>query len=293
MKSMTGYGCGECAQDGFKVTVELSSVNRKQSEISVNLPRDLEPLEAQIRDQINRAVSRGRITVRVALHLAEDRLANQPRLNTALARAYVRDFQKLAKELHLDGPVTLDLLLRAPGVLQTDEDLGDAEDFWPAVHSALGKAVDALVAMRKREGAHLAKDLRHRMQLIETAVGRIERQAPKVQKRYRKNLLQRIESAGLDLREIEDERLLKEVVLFADRSDISEELTRLKSHFKQFQECIKSKDPVGRTLDFLSQEMNREINTIGAKANDSLISREVVIVKAELEKFREQVQNVE
>jgi uncharacterized protein (TIGR00255 family) len=293
MKSMTGYGCGECAQNGHKVTVELSSVNRKQSEISINLPRDLEPLEAQIRDQINRAVSRGRFLVRVALHTTEGRLGNQPRLNASLARAYVREFQKLAKELHLEGPVTLDLLLRAPGVLQPDDDPGDAEDFWPAVHGALSKALDGLVSMRKREGAHLGKDLRHRMKLIEVAIGRIERQAPLVQKRYRKNLLHRIRSAGLDLRELDDERLMKEVVLFADRSDISEELTRLKSHFKQFEECLKSKDPVGRTLDFLSQEMNREINTIGAKANDSLISSQVVIVKAELEKFREQVQNVE
>ena len=290
---MTGYGRGECAQDGFKITVESSSVNRKQSEISVNLPRDLEPLEAQMRDVINRSVSRGRLTVRVVLHAAESNVASQVRLNRSLAKAYAKELAKLAHELKLADAITLDLLIRAPGVLQTDGDVADAEDFWPAVEKALNKALADLVKMREREGTHLAKDLRARMKLIAEAVARIQKQAPEVQKRYRENLLERIRNAGLEVPGVDDERLLKEVVYFADRSDISEELTRLQSHFQQFDDCVKSKEPVGRTLDFLSQEMNREINTIGSKANDALISREVVTIKAELEKFREQVQNVE
>ncbi len=290
---MTGYGRGERAQDGFKITVETSSVNRKQSEISVNLPRDLEPLEAQMRDVINRTVSRGRLTVRVVLHTAENNVASQVRLNRSLAKAYAKELSKLARELKLADTVTLDLLIRAPGVLQTDDDVAEAEDFWPSVEQALVKSLADLVKMREREGAHLAKDLRARMKLIAEAVGRIQKQAPEVQQRYRVNLLERIRSAGLELPGLDDERLLKEVVYFADRSDISEELTRLQSHFQQFDDCVKSREPVGRTLDFLSQEMNREINTIGSKANDALISREVVTVKAELEKFREQVQNVE
>lgn len=128
---------------------------------------------------------------------------------------------------------------------------------------------------------------------MRTATARIEQQAPAVATRYREQLVERIKSAGLQAPGVEDDRLLKEVVYFADRSDISEELTRLQSHFKQFEDCRKSKEPVGRMLDFLAQEMNREINTIGSKANDSVISREVVTLKAELEKFREQVQNVE
>ena len=293
MKSMTGYGRGECAQNGFKITVESSSVNRKQSEIAVNLPRDLEPLEAQMRDVINRSVSRGRLTVRVVLHAAESNVAGQVRLNRSLAKAYAKELAKLAKELKLAETITLDLLMRAPGVLQTDDDVADAEDFWPAVEKALTKSLADLVKMREREGSHLAKDLRARMKLIAEAVVRIQTQAPEVQKRYRDNLLERIRSAGLEVPGLDDERLLKEVVYFADRSDISEELTRLQSHFQQFDDCVKSKEPVGRTLDFLSQEMNREINTIGSKANDALISREVVTIKAELEKFREQVQNVE
>lgn len=290
---MTGYGRGECAQEGFKITVELSSVNRKQSEIAVNLPRELEVLEAQIRDDINRRIARGRLTTRVALHAAETRDAARVHLNKTLARAYVQELGKLAKELHLEGAVSLDLLMRAPGVLQTNEELADAEDFWPAVQKALRQALEMLVKMREREGAHLRKDLSNRISLMRRSVVRVKKQAPQVQERYRQQLLERIKNAGLEGPGIEEERLVKEVIFFADRSDISEELTRLESHFKQYDDCLQTEEPVGRTLDFLAQEMNREINTIGSKANDSVISREVVLLKTELEKFREQVQNVE
>lgn len=290
---MTGYGRGECAQDGFKITVELSSVNRKQSEIAVNLPRELEVLEAQIRDEINKRIARGRLTARVALHAAEGKEAARVHLNRPLAKAYVRELERLAGELKLSGTVSLDLLMRAPGVLQSDEEISDAEDFWPAVETALKKALDTLLKMRLREGAHLEKDLSARMSIMRKSVARVCKQAPLVLKRYREQLIERIKSAGLDKMEIDEDRLIKEVIYFADRSDISEELTRLGSHFQQFDDCQESKEPVGRTLDFLAQEMNREINTIGSKANDSIISREVVILKAELEKFREQAQNVE
>ena len=289
---MTGYGWGEGAQDGFKVTVELSSVNRKQGEISINLPRELEVLEAQIRDEIHRRIARGRLTARVSLHAAENEAA-RAHLNKPLAQAYARELARLAKELKLEGSVSLDLLVRAPGVLQTNEEMADAEDFWPSVEKALQQALVMLVKMRQREGTHLEKDLRGRIAAMRKSVATVQKQAPLVQKRYREQLLERIKNAGLDAMAIDEERLLKEVVYFADRSDISEELTRLESHFLQFDDCLRSKEPVGRTLDFLAQEMNREINTIGSKANDSLISREVVILKTELEKFREQAQNVE
>jgi len=293
MKSMTGYVWGECAENGFKITVELSSVNRKQSEISINLPRELEVLEAQIRDHINREVARGRISARVSLHEAEGKEGARVHLNRKLAVAYTRELNRLDKELNLAGTVSLDLLLRAPGVLQTNEEMADAEDFWPAVEKALKQALGMLVKMREREGAHMRKELCHRIDLLRKAVAKVRKQAPTVQQRYREQLLERIKTAGLTDGDIDEERLLKEVVYFADRSDITEEVTRLESHFKQYDDCLKSKEPVGRTLDFLAQEMNREINTIGSKANDSVISREVVTLKAELEKFREQAQNVE
>ena len=290
---MTGYGWGERAEDGFKVTVELSSINRKQSEISVLLPRELEVLEAQIRDEINRRIARGRLTARVSLHLTEGKDAARAHINKELAHAYARELKRLAKELNLDGAVSLDVLMRAPGVVQSDEELGDAEGFWPAIEKALRQALDMMVKMREREGAHLRKDICSRITAMRKAVARVQKQAPLVQKHYREQLVERIKNAGLDQLPVDEERLLKEVVYFADRSDISEELTRMQSHFQQFNDSLQSKEPVGRMLDFLAQEMNREINTIGSKANDSLISREVVILKTELEKFREQAQNVE
>lgn len=292
MKSMTGYGRGECAQAGFKITVEVSSVNRKQSEITVNLPRELEVLEAQIRDAINERVARGRVTVRVAVHAA-DATASALKINTALAKAHTKELKKLAKELGLEDGISLDLLLRIPGVLQSGEGMPEADQLWPSVKKAVDSALNTLVSMREKEGKHLSKDLQQRVFLMRAAVARVQKQAPQVAERYRQQLIERIKAAGLEVPGLEDERLVKEVFYFADRIDITEELTRLQSHFKQFDDHVKKSEPIGRTLDFLAQEMNREINTLGAKANDSAISREVVTLKSELERFREQVQNVE
>jgi uncharacterized protein (TIGR00255 family) len=293
MKSMTGYGRGESARDGFKITIELGAVNRRQSEISVNLPRELEMLETQIRDAINSRVARGRVTARISIHAAEGKLSARMHINLPLAKAYATELNRLAKQLKLSGEVTLDQIVHAPGVFQTDEELAEAEIVWPIVEKALKQALTALVKMREREGAHLAQDLATRVGVMRKCAGQIQKHAPQTAENYRHQLVGRIKSAGLESIAPDDERLLKEVVLFADRSDISEELTRLQSHFQQFEDCRKSREPVGRTLDFLAQEMNREINTIGSKANDALISHEVVTLKAELEKFREQAQNVE
>jgi uncharacterized protein (TIGR00255 family) len=290
---MTGYGRGESSQDGFKLTVELSSVNRKQSEISIAMPREMEMLEAPIREVINQSVARGRVNARVSLHAGAGKLSARMHINAPLARAYAHELNRLAKQLRLPELVTLDMIARAPGVIQTDEQIAEEEDFWPAVEKALHQALRALVKMREREGAHLAQDLARRVAFMRKASAKVQKHAPAVARRYRQQLVERIQSAGIQAPGDDDERLLKEIVYFADRSDISEELTRLQSHFKQFDDCLKSPEPVGRLLDFLAQEMNREINTIGSKANDSLISREVVTLKAELEKFREQAQNVE
>src|SRR5438552_5353670 len=175
MKSMTGYGRGDCSQDGFKITVELSSVNRKQTEISVNLPREMEMMEAQIRDIINRYIGRGRLTVRVALHAGESRMSARMHLNIPLAKAYARELNRLSKQLKLPGPVTLDQLARAPGVFQTDEQIAEAEDFWPAVEKALKQALTGLVKMRQREGAHLAQDLAERVAVMRKAAAQIQK----------------------------------------------------------------------------------------------------------------------
>ena len=290
---MTGYGRGEHTQEGYKISAEVSSVNRRQAEINIYLPRELEPLDARVRGEINKQIARGRVTARITLHAGESALISQAQVNTALAKAYARELRKLAAELKISTELTLDTLVRAPGVFQTDTALADADHFWPAIESAVNKAVDACVKMRVRDGSHLLKDLKARIATMRKAVAKVQKEAPAMVDRYREQLRERIRTAGLPLPPDEDERLQKEIIYFADRSDISEELTRLESHFKQFDEACKTEEPVGRTLDFLAQEMNREVNTIGAKASDSTIAREVVTLKTELEKFREQVQNVE
>ena len=291
MNSMTGYGRGEAARGGAKFTVEISTVNRKQAELSLYLPRELDALESRARDEINAKVSRGRIAARVQWTAKSGDRA-QVEIDRNLAKEYAKEYRKLATDLKLGGEVSLDTILRAPGVLQTSEEELDVESLWTPLRTAVRAALKELLAMRAREGANLKKDLQKRIDALQKSVKAVQRQAPKTVRRHREALLDRLNQSGLDLK-LDDERVLKEVALFADRIDITEELTRLESHFGQFADYAKSKGPVGRTLDFLSQEMNREVNTIGSKANDPVISRLVVAMKSELEKFREQVQNVE
>ena len=291
MNSMTGYGRGEAARGGAKFTVEISTVNRKQAELSLYLPRELDALESRARDEINSKVSRGRIAARVQWTAKSGDRA-QVEIDRNLAKEYAKEYRKLATDLKLGGEVSLDTILRAPGVLQTSEEELDVESLWTPLRTAVRAALKALLAMRAREGANLKKDLQKRIDALQKSVKAVKRQAPKTVRRHREALLDRLNQSGLDLK-LDDERVLKEVALFADRIDITEELTRLESHFGQFADYAKAKGPVGRTLDFLSQEMNREVNTIGSKANDPVISRLVVTMKSELEKFREQVQNVE
>ncbi len=289
---MTGYGRGECVKDGFKFTVELNSVNRKQNDVSINLPKELAELEPRIRDAINAQLSRGRINVIVSYHRGAGKAEEQIELDVAMAKAYYRAIQKLQKQIKLDGSLTLDTILRAPGVLKLVESTVDAEEIWPGVETALQKALVKMIRMREREGKFLAADLSRRLDAIAMGVEMICKAAPVAVKRYREQLHARLNEAGLNM-PLDDERLVKEVVIFADRCDITEELTRLKSHLSQFHLQLRADEPVGRTLDFLAQEMNREINTIGSKANAAEISQQVVKMKAELEKIREQVQNIE
>ena len=220
MNSMTGYGRGEVVRRGFKVTVEVSSVNRKQMEVGVNLPRDLEVLEAQIRDEIHRRVSRGRITVRVSVQ-ASAQNGLKSHLDLALAKSYARDLRALAKTLRLEDAVTLDLLARLPGVVQPAEGITEAEALWPVTSAALGGALTTLVKMRQREGGWLARDLKSRVVTMRRGVARIQQRAPQATERYREQLLRRIREAGLQGPAVDDERLLKEAFYFADRADIS------------------------------------------------------------------------
>jgi uncharacterized protein (TIGR00255 family) len=291
MRSMTGYGRGTATLEGRQIAVELSSVNRKQAEIALSLPRSLTELEPRVRDEINTHISRGRLTVAVALH-AKAAGGKSGAINLAAARAYRDELQALQKSLKLAGEVTLDQVLRGPGVLDAASDEIDAQTAWPALRKALKTALEQFVKMRRQEGEALAADLRRRILAIQKNVKTIGVLAPKVMEHHRGTLLERAAKAGLEIEE-GDERLLKEIVFFADRSDISEEVTRLRSHLDQFFTQLGKDEPVGRTLDFLLQEMFRETNTIGNKANFLAISQIVVGMKTDLEKIREQVQNIE
>ena len=291
MRSMTGYGRGDADHGGTKFSVELNSVNRKQSDIVINLPRDLAALEPRIRQAINEKISRGRMNVVVGLHQGANGAAALA-LDTALARSYHDAMLTLQKELSAPGEITIGTILQAPGVMRSPEQTVDADKAWPTVERALTTALGELVKMREREGKHLAKDLIHRLKVLRQEIKGIRALYPDVVKKYRSALIERIQKAGLDL-PVEDERLLKEVTIFADRSDISEELTRLESHLAQFAHHLRKNEPVGRTLEFITQEIFRELNTLGAKSNDAGISQHVVACKSELEKIREQIQNLE
>jgi uncharacterized protein (TIGR00255 family) len=291
MRSMTGYGRGETDHAGTKFSVELNSVNRKQSDIVVNLPRDLAALEPRIRQTINENISRGRTNVVVSYHNG----SSAPRklaLDVDLARSYHDAMRALQKELDAPGEITIGTILQAPGVMRPPEEAFDSSAAWPAIERALRAALNELIKMREREGKHLAKDLIHRLKAMRKQIKDIRGLHTDVVKKYRAALLERIQKAGLPI-SVEDERLMKEVTFFADRSDVSEELTRVESHLAQFAHHLRRHEPVGRTLEFITQEIFRELNTLGAKANDAAISQRVVVCKAELEKIREQIQNLE
>ena len=293
---MTGYGSGRgTAADGTPCAVEIQSVNRKQAELLLNLPRDLASLEPRAREIINAQVARGRLAVNITLQArpaGNGADTPPPALDVAAARAYYQAMLALQRELGAGGEITIDAILRAPGVLRLTEETTSPDEAWPAVEAALRQALADLVEMRTREGRHLAEDLRARLTEMRARLADIRRRQPDATANYRLALHERLQKAGLDV-PLDDDRLAKEIVLFADRCDISEEVTRLESHLDQFIALLPKDEPVGRTMDFLTQEMARELNTLGAKSNDLAINQLAVACKTELDKVREQVQNIE
>ena len=290
MHSMTGYGRGQLSENGIQVLAEVQSVNKRQTEILTNIPAALTWLESDIRARIDRSLSRGRIIVTISVTGPQSNV--QPALDHHLANLYLRQFKELQKELKLAGEITIETILRAPGVVCSTEKVSIDASAKSVVEAALDAALQQLLKMRAKEGANLHKDLARRIKSILRGIARIRKRRPEVVKRYREVLLERIKRVGLEIG-VADDRLAKEVALFAERSDFSEELTRLESHLDQFTETANKQEAIGRTLEFITQEIGRELNTLGAKANDAEISQIVVHAKAELEKIREQVQNVE
>ena len=290
---MTGRGVGAAAGRLARVEVELSSVNRKQLDVDVGLPRFLSSFESRVQELVQGRLSRGRVSGEIRVTWAEAAQAAGARVDLGLARAAVTALRAAAKKLGLPDDLKASALLALPGLVALERGERDLEALWPTVRKALDAALAKLQAMRKKEGAALGRDLQGRLATLRTLVGEIAARAPGVAETYRANLLKRIAAALPDADLAGDERLLKEVALFADKADVAEELVRLDSHFRQAAGLLKTGGVAGRTLDFLVQEMGREINTIGSKANDGEIARRVVACKAELERFREQVQNLE
>ena len=291
MKSMTGYGTGEAASQKMRLSVEMSSVNRKQIDIVVNLPRSLAELESKVKQRVSGTVSRGRVSVYVQLEALEAS-SSQLKVDESLAGEYFAAMNQLAKAWGRELAIQPSDLLRAPGVFSVEEGELEIGEIETLMDEALGKAIKQMHEMQENEGAALKADLLARLDALKVLTAKIREQAPLVKKHYHAQIHRRLKEAEIDL-SLDDERLLREIGIFAERCDISEELTRLDSHFEQFERYFAGNEACGRALDFLCQEVNREFNTIGSKANDAGIAQNVVESKTELEKIREQVQNVQ
>ena len=291
IKSMTGYGKGDEISEQGGFTVEIRSVNHRYGEVSVRLPRAFLSQENEIKRLVSSTLKRGKIDVSVQWDEAAG-VDSLPQLNQELAKGYYEVFSRLSRDLGMLDEVPLGLILAQKGVLRDSGQTIDETGLLPQLIAAVRAALNAIEAMRVREGEALAEDLLARRQQIAEWVGQIRERTPLMVAEYRQKLAVRLEQLLGDV-ELDPARLAQEVALLADRCDITEELVRLASHFAQFDEALRLKEPVGRKLDFLMQEMNREVNTIGSKANDAAIASLVIQVKAEMEKMREQVQNVE
>ncbi|MHB8946097.1 MAG: YicC/YloC family endoribonuclease [Bacillota bacterium] len=291
IRSMTGYGRGEVSTTQRKATVEVRSVNHRFSEVVIRMPKELSPLEERIRNLVQAKVSRGRVDV---LIMREDSRGKRRKVEVDkdLAVSYYEGLKELQEALGLKAETGLDLIARLPDVFLLTEVPEDLEEIWRGLSVAVDRALDTMLAMREREGERLRADLMERLRVIEDYAAAIEARSPQVVEEYRRRLTDRVKEI-LPGVSVDEGRLTTEIVLFAERSSITEEIVRLRSHLAQMREGLGQSEAVGRRLDFLLQEMNREINTIGSKSADSDIAKAVIDVKSELEKIREQVQNIE
>ena len=291
MYSMTGYGKGVASRDGRTLTVELKSVNHRFLDVSMRLPRSLSFLEDTFRSELAAGLSRGHVDVYLNYsNTRED--AKSIRINGAFISAYVAAAREANEQVGLRDDLTLSSCLRLPDVVEITEGDEDTAAVTELAKEAVLSAIEGLKAMRLSEGERLKQDFSARAETILSLTEEIAKRAPSVVEEYREKLNARIEQL-LGAVEVDRARLATEVALFADRAAIDEEIVRLRSHVAQMQLLLSSEEPVGRKLDFVVQEMNREFNTIGSKANDATLTNLVLSGKAEVEKFREQVQNIE
>jgi len=292
IKSMTGYGKAESTIDGRTYTVETRSLNHRYLEVVLRLPGPISSLETTIKRKIGSCFSRGRIEVAIRLDTVSEEAINKYELNLPLLQNYYKLLQQIRQELGIQGEITLDNLTGFRDIFVSSEEEPQLERINQNVDIVLSEAMALLTAMRQKEGELLLADLEERVNNIEILLLYIEKRVPLAIRNSKFRLMERIRelTEGID---IDETRLNQEIAIMADKSDISEEIVRLSSHLHQFREMLESDDAIGRKMDFLIQEMNREANTIGSKTGDLDISRNVIEIKSEISKLREQVQNIE
>lgn len=291
IRSMTGYGKAEVAADGVQTSVEIRTVNHRYGEVSVKMPRQLLQYEHEIRKQVSGRLKRGKIDV----FIQREELSGgdaAPVADLALAKQYLEAYGAIQQAFGLKDDLTLSFVASQKDVVQYRASGGGEEQGADGLMAAVEGALEALDSMRRREGDALSLDLQGRRLQLAALLERVELRAPAVVSEYAERLRNRLAQLAADV-QLEPARVTQEIALMADRCDITEEIVRFKSHLRQFDDTLKLQEPVGRKLDFIMQELNREVNTIGSKANDGEMAGIVVELKAELEKIREQIQNIE
>lgn len=292
IKSMTGFGRAQKVFANKEITVEIRSVNHRYFEFSARVPRAYSYLEERLKNHLKTTISRGKIEASVMIAAVEGETTSVVRINQGLAKAYLNALKSLSEELQVRNDVTVSQLARFSDIFTVSKAEEDEDEIWAMVQETADEAVQRFVAMRTLEGEKMEQDLLNRLINIENWVAQVEEQSPKTLENYRTRLKAKMDEI-LDDKSIDDARILAEAAIFADKIAVDEETVRLRSHIKQFREILKAEEPVGRKLDFLVQEFNRETNTIGSKAQDVNIAKIVVDIKSEIEKIREQIQNIE
>ncbi len=291
IKSMTGYGRAQKILNGRDILVEIRSVNHRYYEYSSRVPRAFNYVDEKLKALLKQGISRGKVEVNVTINNIEGR-DTEIALNKGAAEGYVNALRSVSAELGLEDDLTLSKLIKLPDIFNIQKTPDDEEQVWDDVAAVAGEALDKFVSMRETEGEKLRNDVLEKSDLILKMVGQVEALSPKTVENYRGKLYQKL-SELLESKDIDQQRILTEAAIFAEKIAVDEETVRLRSHVSQLRDMLDSADPIGRKLDFIVQEMNREVNTIGSKAQDLSITKIVVDMKAEIEKIREQIQNIE
>ena len=289
---MTAFGRGEYQQGDTRYFAEIRALNNRHRDIILRIPKNHQPLEEGLRAIISARIRRGRIEVSFQIERGREETPYDVELNIPLLESYLKIFKQLASHSGLDQEIRLESLLQLKDVILIKPETGDIEEIQEGLHRVLFMSLDSLDEMRIKEGDAIEKDFIKRLNRLDSHVDNVQVRAPELNETYRKRLTEKVDNM-INGVEIDQTRLAQEVAFLAERSDITEEIVRIKSHLKQFREYLSLGDAVGRRLDFLIQEINREVNTLGVKGSDTIISMTVVEMKAELEKLREQVQNIE